>query len=293
MTINTAVDAFDKSIAPENYDLLCRTVKELSGLYLDSNKYYLVETRLQAVAKEFGFNSINRLIEGLRGPMALKLRTEIAEAMATPETFFFRDKKPFDQFKDIMIPEIIKRNAATKKISIWSAACSSGQEPYSIAMIMDELSRSSLMGWQIRILATDFSTKILKKCQEGLYSQFEVQRGLPIQYLMKHFVQQGQQWIIKDELKKKIEFRTHNLLHNPAVLGNFDVIFCRNVLFYFEPPDKSHILEDLARVTTDGGFLFLGSAESVTGLCDKFGTMGDHRGFYVRTTPGGSLAAAG
>lgn len=293
-------DGFDKTITPENYDFLCKTVKEISGLFLDANKAYLVETRLQSVAKDFGFNSLNRLIEGLRGPMSLKLRTEIAEAMATPETFFFRDKKPFDQMKDVLLPEIIKRQSITKKISIWCAASSSGQEPYSLAMLCDDLSNTILSGYTVRIVASDFSNKILQKCNEGVYTQFEVQRGLPISYLMKYFQQKDSNWVVKDEIKRKIEFRNHNLLHSAAALGMFDIVFCRNVLFYFDQPSKIKILEDIARVTNPGGYLFLGSAETVIGITNKFTQPEEHRGFYVKAdgakpaaAPAGSPADAG
>lgn len=274
--------SFDKNISPENFAFLCGVVKDSSGLILDENKRYLVETRLPPVAKLLGFENLNRLIEGLRGSQALKVKAEIVEAMATPETFFFRDKHPFDQFKDYVVPEIVAKKGGSQTFSVWCAACSSGQEPYSIAMIFDELANTTLKDFRLSILASDFSNKILQKAQEGVYSQFEVQRGLPIQYLMKHFTQDGQKWILKDSLKRMIAFKNHNLMSNPSQYGKFDVIFCRNVLFYFDLPTKKKVLDFLHDALNPGGMLFLGSAETVVGVSDKFTHAPNQRGIYTR-----------
>ena len=273
---------FDKSLLPANYELLKKMLKEVSGLHLTDNKMYLVETRLQAVAKEYNYRSLNQLVDGLKGPLSQKLRVDVAEAMATPETFFFRDKKPFDQFKNFILPKLMERHKVTKRFSIWCGACSSGQEPYSLAMIIDELEKTILRGWSVKIIASDFSDKILKKAKGGVYSQFEVQRGLPIQYLMKHFKQESDGWHVKDDLKRRVDFRNFNLLQSPLHLGKFDVIFCRNVLFYFEPEDKKKILNNLSGVLGPGGSLFLGAAESTVGVCDKFAALKEERGIYVR-----------
>ncbi len=276
------VDIFDKSLTPQNYELLKKTLKEVSGLHLTDNKMYLVETRLQAVAKDYGFKSLNELIDGLKGPQLQKLKVDISEAMATPETFFFRDKKPFDLFKSEVVPHLNDHSRAKRSLSIWCAACSSGQEPYSLAMIVDELKQTTLAGWDIRILATDFSEKILKKAQAGIYSQFEVQRGLPIQYLMKHFEQKPDGWHVKSSLKSYIDFRNFNLLQSPLHLGRFDVIFCRNVLFYFERGDKAKILKNISDVTNDGGVMFLGAAETTVGVTDMFTPHPQHKSIFIR-----------
>lgn len=282
---------FDKSLLPVNYQLLKTMLKQVSGLYLTDNKMYLVETRLQVVAKAYDYNSLNQLVDGLKGPQSQKLRIDIAEAMATPETFFFRDKKPFDQFKNFILPKMIEKHQATKHLSIWCSACSSGQEPYSLAMIVDELKHTTLKGWSVKILASDFSDKILRKAKGGVYSQFEVQRGLPIQYLMKHFKQESDGWHVKDGLKSMIEFRNFNLLQAPAHLGKFDVIFCRNVLFYFEPEDKTKILNNLGSVMSSGAMMFLGAAESTMGSCDQFVGLKNERGIYVKCADELALSA--
>ncbi len=277
-----SLSEFDKSLSPVNYQLLCKMLKEFSGLHLTDHKMYLVETRLQAVAKHYNFNSLNQLIDGLKGPLFQKLRVDIAEAMATPETFFFRDKKPFDQFKNFVIPQMLERHKTLKRLNIWCGACSSGQEPYSIAMMVDELQKTVLKGWQIRIIASDFSEKILKRAKAGIYSQFEVQRGLPIQYLMKHFKQESDGWHVKDELKRMIEFRNFNLLHSPMGLGKMDVVFCRNVLFYFTPEDKGKILNNIASILNPGAMMFLGSAESTVGCSNAFVGLKEERGIYMK-----------
>lgn len=275
---------FDKSLTAANYELLRKLLKEVSGLHLTDNKMYLVETRLQAVAKEYQVDSLDKLINLLKGPQSQKLRVDIAEAMATPETFFFRDKKPFDAFKELVVPNLLERKAATKRANIWCAACSSGQEPYSLAMLVDELKGTVLKGWDIKILATDFSNKILKKAQDGIYTQFEVQRGLPIQYLMKHFQQQGTTWIVKDTLKSMVQFKNFNLLQKPQMMGSFDVVFCRNVLFYFDAADKRQILSNLAGVMEPHAMMFLGSAESTIGVSEDFKSLENSRGVFVKTT---------
>ena len=285
MTHFSAPLSIDTMISQENYDMLCRTIKEISGLHLTEEKMYLVSTRLEALAKELKYPSINRLIEELRGPYALKIRVDIAEAMATPETFFFRDQKPFQILKDVVLPDLIARNPERKRFKIWSAACSSGQESYSLGILISELENTLLKDINVQILATDFSSKILKRCQEGLYSQFEVQRGLNIQHLMKYFKQENGSWRVKDTLKHKIEFRQHNLLHTSAQFERFDVIFCRNVLFYFDTPTKAKILNEMANILTPGGYLFLGSPETTLGICDRFGNPTGEKGFFQQIAP--------
>lgn len=273
---------FDKSLKPANYQLLQQVLQEFSGLHLTENKMYLVESRLVTVARTYGYDSLNQLIEQLQGPKAQTLRAEIAEAMATPETSFFRDKKPFDQLKNVVIPRLMEANSAKKQIDIWCCACSSGQEPYSVAMLIDQMQESLLKGWRVKILASDFSEKILQKAKEATYTQFEVQRGLPIQFLMNYFVQKEQQWSLKAEIKSKVEFKKFNLLHSPIGLGKFDIILCRNVLFYFDAQNKKKILNHLESVLHENGALFLGSAESILGVTDKLISLPMHQGVFVK-----------
>jgi chemotaxis protein methyltransferase CheR len=200
--------------------------------------------------------------------------------MTTNESFFFRDTWPFDSFRKFMLPELLKARASKRLIRIWSAACSSGQEPYSLAMILAE-EKAKLAGWRVEIVATDLSTEILDKAREGVYSHFEVQRGLPIAYLAKYFKGVGDRWQIDEALRRSIDFRIFNLLDTPAPLGVFDVIFCRNVLIYFDQPTKSAVLGRMARQMSPDGFLLLGGAETILGITDRFVAVPSQRGIYT------------
>jgi len=204
----------------------------------------------------------------------------VVEAMTTNESFFFRDKIPFDHFREFMLPSLLKSRAAQHRLRIWCAAASTGQEPYSLAMILKEMA-SLVAGWRVEIVATDLANEVLEKARAGLYSQFEVQRGLPIQMLMKYFTQSGDTWQISPEIRAMVQFRPLNLLADFAHLGTFDVVFCRNVLIYFDQPTKIDVLERLARITEQDGYLVLGAAETVVGLTECFRPLTDRRGLYV------------
>ena len=263
----------------DEFDFLCKMLKDRSGLVLTRDKAYLLESRLLPVARKVNLKSVDELIAAVRARPSGDLARDIVEAMTTNESFFFRDIKPFDQFKAVVLPALMKSRAARRQIRIWSAACSSGQEPYTLAMLLAD-EQANLAGWNIDILATDLSTEILEKAQAGLYSQFEVQRGLPIQYLLKYFKQQGERWQIDAAVRSRVRFRTFNLLDEPASLGGFDVIFCRNVLIYFDQPTKATVLDRLSRVLAPDGYLYLGGAETVLGVSDKFQASMDNRGIY-------------
>jgi chemotaxis protein methyltransferase CheR len=213
----------------------------------------------------------------------------VVEAMTTNETFFFRDKVPFDHFRDHIMPEIIKARANRRSVRIWCAAGSTGQEPYSLAMCLKEMG-AALTGWRIEIIATDLSQEVLEKARAGIYSQFEVQRGLPIQMLVKYFKQTGETWQINPELRAMIQHRQLNLLHDFAQLGTFDVIFCRNVLIYFDQDTKINIFNRLARQIEPDGFLVLGAAETVVGLTDTFRPIPERRGLYKPNDPRAAAA---
>ncbi len=274
---NTVIDTV---ISDLDFKSLCDFLVGHSGLYLTKDKNYLAQTRLPAVCKTHGFLSITQLLTALRTSNNPVLKVDVAEAMATPETFFFRDTKPFDQFKNIVLPPLLEKLQAQKRLRIWSCACSSGQESYSIAMILTEMGLYA-QGWNIEITATDFSNHILNKAKQGEYTQFEVQRGLPIQYLVKYFEKNGATYTIKKDLKSRIHFKPFNLLSPFMGMGKYDVIFCRNVLFYFDVPAKRKILDlGLATVLNPEGSLFLGSAETVMGVSDKFAPMEGERGIY-------------
>jgi len=263
-----------------DFDFLCKILKDRSGLVVTRDKAYLLESRLLPVARKHGLKSLDELAAVVLARPIGDLVREIVEAMTTNESFFFRDIKPFEQFKDFVLPTLMKLRAQRRLIRIWSAACSSGQEPYTLAMMLAE-QKAALTDWTIEILATDLSQEILEKAQAGLYSQFEVQRGLPIQLLVKYFKQQGDRWQIDDGLHSRVRFKQFNLLDDPAVLGGFDVIFCRNVLIYFDQPTKSQVLDRLVRVLAPDGFLYLGGAETVLGISDRFRPVPENRGIYV------------
>ena len=273
----------------DDFDLLCRLLKERSGLVLTRDKAYLLESRLLPVARKRNMKSLDELILTLRGRPDGDLVRDVVEAMTTNESFFFRDIKPFDQFRNFILPQLMKVRANRRSIRIWSAACSSGQEPYSLAMILNE-EKAKLTGWQIEIVATDLSTEILDKAQAGAYSQFEVQRGLPIQLMIKYFKQQGDRWLIDSAIRAMVKFRGLNLLDDFTPIGQFDVIFCRNVLIYFDQPTKTMVLERMARLVPMDGYLFLGGAETVIGITDKFQSMPEQRGIYCPAVPASTMA---
>jgi chemotaxis protein methyltransferase CheR len=266
-------------VSPLDYDFLRKLVKERSGLVLAPDKQYLVESRLLPVARKAGLAALSDLVQRLKGPNAQALAVEVVEAMMTNESFFFRDKLPFEHFRNAIIPTLIAARAGQRRIRIWSAAASTGQEPYSLAMCLKEIA-PLVAGWRIELLATDLSTEVLEKARAGIYSQFEVQRGLPIQLLIKYFAQIGESWQIAPDIRAMVEFRPFNLLNDFAALGTFDVVFCRNVLIYFDHETKVSIVERLARSVERDGYLVLGAAETVVGLSDRFKPMPDRRGLY-------------
>ena len=253
-------------------------LKERSGLDLSADKQYLIESRLLPLARKAGLADIAELVQKLHGGSSA-LITSVVEAMTTNETFFFRDKVPFDHFRETIMTEIIKARASRRSVRIWCAAGSTGQEPYSLAMCLKEMG-AALSGWRIEIIATDLSQEVLEKSKVGLYSQFEVQRGLPIQMLVKYFKQTGEFWQINPELRAMVQHRQLNLLHDFSQLGTFDVIFCRNVLIYFDQETKINIFQRLCKAMEADGFLVLGAAETVVGLTDAFKPFPDKRGLY-------------
>ena len=265
-------------MTPFDYEYLRKFLKERSGLDLSADKTYLVESRLLPLARKAGLAAIPDLVQKIKNGDG-KLATDVVEAMTTNETFFFRDKVPFDHLRDTILPGLIQARAARKSLRIWSAASSTGQEPYSIAMCLKEKG-ASLAGWRIEFVATDLSQEVLEKCKAGVYSQFEVQRGLPIQLLVKYFTQSGDIWQLNADVRSMVQFRQLNLLQDFSHLGTFDVIFCRNVLIYFDQDTKAVIFDRLAKRLESDGTLLLGAAETVVGITDAFRPYFDHRGLY-------------
>ncbi|OUS18822.1 chemotaxis protein CheR [Rhodospirillales bacterium 47_12_T64] len=262
-----------------DFDYISQFLKKRSGLVLSQDKAYLLESRLNPVARKWSLSGFDELVQKVRATNDERILSDITEAMTTNESFFFRDQKPFDLFRDMVLPHMLEKRAASKTIRIWSAACSSGQEPYTLAMLLKEAG-PALAGWKIEIVATDLSNDILNKAKEGVYTQFEVQRGLPINLLVKYFKQAGDRWQIDSSIRNMVTFKTFNLLESPALLGKFDVVFCRNVLIYFEQATKSTVLTKIAKQMPDDGFLYLGGAETVLGISDDFQLIPGKRGIY-------------
>jgi chemotaxis protein methyltransferase CheR len=281
-------------VTPPDYEYLRKLLKDHSGLDLSADKQYLIESRLLPLSRKSGLSGISELVQKMKAG-STSIVAQVVEAMTTNETFFFRDKVPFDHFRDSIMPEILKARAGRKSIRIWCAAGSTGQEPYSLAMCLKEMG-AAISGWRIEILATDLSQEVIEKSKAGIYSQFEVQRGLPIQMLVKYFKQNGELWQVNADVRAMIQHRQLNLLHDFSQLGVFDIIFCRNVLIYFDQDTKINIFNRLARATEADGFLVLGAAETVVGLTDAFKPFPERRGLYrpnaARTAPAGMPAVA-
>jgi chemotaxis protein methyltransferase CheR len=267
-------------VIPQDYDFIRKLLRERSGLVLSADKQYLVESRLLPVVRKTGHANLNSLIAALRQAQHTPLAATVVEAMTTNESLFFRDKVPFENFRNLVMPAMVAARGRERHLRIWCAAAATGQEPYSLAMAINEMG-SALAGWRIDILATDISTDALEKAKRGLYTQFEVQRGLPIQMLIKYFTQVGDLWQISEQMRGAITYRHFNLLHDYRMLGTFDVIFCRNVLIYFDQETKIDVLNRLSRSLSHDGYLLLGAAETVVGLSPLFRPLPDHRGVYV------------
>ncbi len=268
----------------EDFELFQALLRQRSGLVLSSDKAYLIESRLMPVARRWHFKGLGELVAQLRAKRDERLVKDIVEAMTTNESSFFRDVKPFDQFRSFVLPHLLETRASSRRIRIWSAACSTGQEAYSLGMILKE-EKARLAGWTIDILGTDISTEVLDKARAGSYTQFEVQRGLPITLLVKYFHQNGDRWELSPEIRRMVTYKEFNLLRDPTPLGQFDVVFCRNVLIYFDQPTKAFVLEGIAKLLPRDGLLYLGGAETVLGITDKFKPVDGQRGIYQLAAP--------
>jgi len=263
------------------FEALRAFLKARSGLALSPDKRYLVESRLASVCTRFKVDSLSRLIWEIKSGRSPAIENAAIEAMTTNETFFFRDKAPFDLFQDVLLPRYIKERAATRRLRIWCAAASTGQEPYSLAMLLKEAS-ARMPGWQVDIVATDISNDVLEKARAGVYNQFEVQRGLPIRLLVKYFTQKEDQWQIAPEIRSMVDFRYLNLIEDFGRLGQFDIVYCRNVLIYFDAPTKANVLRRVAQLMAPDGSLVLGASETILGITDALSLDPAHRGLYVK-----------
>jgi chemotaxis protein methyltransferase CheR len=264
---------------PLAFETLATLLKTSSGLIIGTDKLYLLETRLAGIIKREKLIDLNGLAERLRRPGGDALARDVIEAMTTNESFFFRDDKPFVHFRTQALPRLAAARSPGNPLRVWSAASSSGQEAYSIAMIVAE-SSGVLNGRKVEIVGTDIARGQLARAREGVYSQFEVQRGLPVQMLMRYFRKDDSSWRIADVIRAMAQFREYNLLSDLRALGRFDVVFCRNVLIYFDQPTKTRVLEGIAGLMPPDGLLYLGGAETVLGITSRFAPMPNERGVY-------------
>ena len=270
-------------MTPESFNFLAGLVKARSGIVLTADKGYMLETRLGPMLRREGLPGLDALALRLRSPREEALAAEMVEALTTNESSFFRDGKPVEHLRKLL-PRLAAARAPGLAIRIWSAACSSGQEAYSVAMVAADLA-PLLGGRRVEILGTDISREMLDRAKEGIFTQFEVQRGLPVQMLVKHFRQEGQRWRVAPELRAMTRWQTFNLLEDARGLGRFDVIFCRNVLIYFDAPTKSRVLAMLAGMVAADGVVYLGGAETVLGLTEHLVPAAGERGVYEPARP--------
>jgi chemotaxis protein methyltransferase CheR len=285
------------SLSPSAFDTLAKLLKARSGLTIGMDKVYLLETRLAGLVKRENLTDLNGLAERLRRPGQDVLARDVVEAMTTNESFFFRDDKPFQHFRSQALPRMVAARPPGSALRIWSAAASSGQEAYSVAMILAE-SAAVLGSHKAEIVGTDIAREQLARAKDGLYTQFEVQRGLPVQMLMRYFRKEENHWRIAEPIRAMVQFREHNLLSDLRPLGRFDIVFCRNVLIYFDQPTKARVLEAIAKLMPPDGLLYLGGTETVLGITSRFAPMPNERGVYrvAATTENGTasrLAAVG
>ncbi len=260
---------------------LQRFLREAAGLSLEADKRYLIEDRLQSILRQTKLTGLDDLGRFLHENARSDLARDVVEALTINETSFFRDKVLFQTFADHLLPKLIAARANRRRLRIWCAGCATGQEPYSLAMLIDGQMRQ-LSGWQIQIIATDLSRSVIESAKRGRYSQFEVQRGLPVTLLLRYFQRIGDTWQISDYMRAKIAFSTLNLVEDFRDLGRFDVIFCRNVLIYFDAATKARVLGNLSDALTDDGVLALGGAERIGTLCDKLKTDGGRQFLFAK-----------
>lgn len=267
------------------FQVLAQIVRDQSGIVLTADKSYLVESRLRPVARKYDFPSVEALAESLRvWRDAIKIN-DVVDAMTTNESFFFRDNYPFHALRERLLPRLAKARAQTRRLRIWSAAASSGQEAYSIAMLLAEWRPPppgcTLDNWAIEILGTDISREMIERARAGIYAQHEIERGLSAALREKYFTRAGDKWRIVEPIRRIVRFEQRNLLHDNANLGVFDVVFCRNVLIYFDLPTKARVLAAIARMMPDDGCLVLGGAETILGISQAFQAAPGVAGVYA------------
>ena len=263
----------------DEFEFVCRFVRDRSSIVLEAGKEYLVETRLAPVARQYQLASVSEVIGRLRGVPDGALQTRVMEAMVTTETLFFRDRDPFESLRTTVLPDLLKRRAAERVLNVWSAACSTGQEPYSFVLLLRQ-HFPELSGWKVNVLATDLSAEVLAKAREGKYNQVEINRGLSAPLLVRYFKQNGTVWQLAEEVRKSVDFREMNLTRPWPVMPKMDLVFLRNVMIYFEVDTKKAILGRVARVLRPDGYLLLGGAETTLNLDTPFQRLDGVKGGF-------------
>ncbi len=269
------------TLAPETVNYVCDLVRRRSAIELESSKAYLIEARLTPLAKKHGYASAQELVRALQANSKAVLQQQLVEAMTTNETSFYRDSHPFEALRATVIPQFLRSRADRRTLNIWSAACSTGQEAYSIAMLLSE-NFPELANWKVTILGTDLSDEVLAKAREASFSQIEINRGLPAKLLAKYFQRDGMKWKLDDKLRAVVQFCKLNLIERWPTIPQMDVVFLRNVLIYFSPETKRAILEKVRQVMAPDGLLFLGAAETTMGLTNAFERVTSGTGVFYK-----------
>ena len=264
-------------------------LKSAAGIVLDDGKQYFVEARLAPVARRFGAANVEALVQRLDASRDATLAKAVIDALTTNETYFFRDRHPFNLFSAEILPAVMKARANERLIRVWCAGCATGQEPYSLAMILDEAAKT-LAGWRVELFATDISGAAIEAARNGGYNQFEVQRGLPVNMLLRYFQRDNERWRVVEHIRARVEFEERNLIADFSDLGPFDIVFCRNVLIYFDVATKRDVLSRLARTCRPEAFLLLGAAETVVDLCEEWRAHPAHPTLYVNQPLASSAA---
>ena len=267
-------------LTPQNYRFLQDHLYRQSGIVLENDKDYLVESRLMPIVKQHKLATLNDLCLLLQRTDD-GLHHQVVEAMTTNETMFFRDPSLWDELKKVILPELVEQRKQLRRLRFWSAASSSGQEAHSLSMALLEM---GLRDWDVQIIGTDLSQRMVERAGTGLYSQLEVNRGVPAPYLVKYFVRNGLQWQVKDEIKRWTRFQKLDLRQKLNTFGPFDIVFCRNVLIYFDVPTKRQILKEIRGTVFRGGYLVLGGAETTLNLDDSFERIPQMRASFYRVS---------
>jgi chemotaxis protein methyltransferase CheR len=257
------------AITSSDFEFVSAVIRQDSAIVLERGKEYLVESRLAPVARNHGFAGLDELVQRLRQPGSTTLRTQVVEALTTNETSFFRDVEPFELLRTTILPELIQRRADRRQLTIWCAASSTGQEPYSVAMLLRD-HFPQLNDWKLTFIATDISKDVLERARAGKFSQLEVNRGLPITYLVKYFEKVGTDFQLKSDIRKMIRFEEFNLIKPFTTLPELDIVMIRNVLIYFDVPTKREILAKIRKLLRPDGFLLLGAAETTLNIDENF-----------------------